>query len=68
MSKKNEGPPGGGQVETQRFMRVAEVCEFFSISRATLYRWIAAKRFPSPISLGPNTVAWRQHTILNWEG
>jgi predicted DNA-binding transcriptional regulator AlpA len=35
------------------------VCAFFgSIHSATLYRGIAAGRYPAPIKIGPNTSRW----------
>lgn len=37
----------------------AETCrELGGISSATLYRGVAAGRYPKPISVGPNTVRW----------
>lgn len=34
-------------------------CEFFGgLHSATLYRGIAAKRYPTPIKVGPNTSRW----------
>ncbi len=40
------------------------VCEKMGgISPATLYRWIAAGKFPSSIQIGPNTVRWDETGI-----
>jgi predicted DNA-binding transcriptional regulator AlpA len=40
----------------------AEVCRLFGGSKpidpATLYRGIKAKRYPSPIKVGPNSSRW----------
>ena len=35
-------------------------------NRTTLYRWIKDGRFPKPIRLGPNSVAWRWSAIEEW--
>ncbi len=35
-------------------------------NRTTLYRWIKDGRFPKPIRLGPNSVAWRWSAIEAW--
>ena len=35
-------------------------------NRTTLYRWIKDGRFPKPIRIGPNSVAWRWEAIEEW--
>jgi len=36
-----------------------EVCRFFGgLDPSTIYRGIAAKRYPAPIKVGPNTSRW----------
>jgi len=35
-------------------------------SRVQLWRDIRAKRFPAPIELGPNSVAWFEDEINEW--
>lgn len=37
-----------------------------NISRSTIHRWIHAKRFPRPISLGANSKAWLEHQVDEW--
>jgi predicted DNA-binding transcriptional regulator AlpA len=38
------------------------VCAFFGgIHAATLYRGVAAKRYPPPIKVGPNSSRWLRH-------
>ena len=32
-------------------------------NRTTLNRWIRAGRFPAPLHLGPNTLAWREAEV-----
>lgn len=33
------------------------------VSKSTLWAWCKAGRFPSPVRLGPRTVAWRVEDI-----
>ena len=48
-------------------MRIAEVIGRVTLSRATIYRHIAAGTFPAPTQLGPNTVRWRASAVAEWE-
>jgi len=59
------------KVPNERFLRMKEVQNRVSLSRATIYRKIAASEFPAPYSLcGPGTVggavAWKQSQIVAW--
>ena len=36
-------------------------------SRPTIYKWIHAGKFPRPVRLGPNTVAWRESDLVAWQ-
>lgn len=36
-------------------------------NRTTLARWIKAKLFPAPVSLGPNTRAWPADEVEEWQ-
>jgi len=40
------------------FVRKPVVLAVFGMTKTTLHRWIAEKRFPAPKRLGPATVAW----------
>ena len=33
------------------------------VSPATLWRWVAEKRFPAPFKLGPNTTVWDEDQV-----
>ena len=46
--------------------RFSELQEIIPVSRSTLWRWVRNGRFPAPISLGPNTRAWREEDIRTW--
>jgi prophage regulatory protein len=43
-----------------------EVVEITHRSRATIYRDLRAGRFPRPIELGANAIAWKQSEIQAW--
>jgi prophage regulatory protein len=49
-----------------RMLRLPEVAALTSVSRPTIYRWIAAGTFPAPVRLGENTVAWRSDVLQEW--
>lgn len=49
-----------------RIMRRREVLDLTGLSRATLYRWMGEKLFPSPLKLGPNSVGWRESEVREW--
>ena len=36
-------------------------------SRPTIYKWIHAGKFPRPVRMGPNTVAWRESDLVAWQ-
>lgn len=50
----------------ERMLRRNDVLEALGISESTLYRWMDAGRFPRPVQLGPNTVAWPESAVSDW--
>jgi len=40
------------------YKRPAEICRFFSISRATLYRYAKDKNFPKPLKPSKKVTLW----------
>ena len=40
---------------------------YLSISNSTLYQWIADKRLPAPVKLGPRAVRFRVEDIRAFE-
>lgn len=52
----------GEAVTSRDLLDLRAACAFFGGTRplhsATLYRGIAAKRYPAPIKVGPNTSRW----------
>ena len=49
-----------------RLLRLKDVIALVSISRATIYRYLGAGTFPSPLQIGPRRVAWRASDINAW--
>jgi prophage regulatory protein len=47
-------------------LRLPGVLHAAGFKRSTLYRLIAAGRFPRPVALGPRAVGWRESDITAW--
>jgi prophage regulatory protein len=47
-------------------LRAPEVAEMLSVSKATVWGWAKAGKFPGPIKLGANISAWRRSDIEAW--
>lgn len=45
------------------FLRLAQILEFFPISKSTWWEGCRTGRFPKPVKLGPRTTAWRAEDI-----
>ena len=52
--------------EEERLLNEREVEALLGVSRATLRRMVAAKRFPRPIRVGLRAVRWRRSEVLAW--
>jgi predicted DNA-binding transcriptional regulator AlpA len=48
------------------FLRTRDVLRITSLSRATLYRRIAARRFPAPVYLGGRACGWSTAALQDW--
>ena len=53
------------QIESPQFCRTKQLCYVLEISRSTLCRWIAEKRFPAPLKMGGRNV-WLWSDVLNF--
>jgi prophage regulatory protein len=52
----------------QRFLRLPAVIEATGLSRPTIYRHMAAGRFPRPVKLlGERAVAWPEAEVAAWQ-
>jgi prophage regulatory protein len=58
---------GASPTPLGRFLKITDVVRETSLSRATIYRLIAADDFPAPIRVGPQRVAWAERTVDAWK-
>lgn len=47
-------------------LRLPAVREMVGLSRSEIYRRIESGRFPRPVRLGDNAVAWRLSDLQRW--
>lgn len=48
------------------FYRIRDVLKITALTRATIYRRIAAGRFPPPVHLGGRVCAWSRVALQEW--
>lgn len=51
---------------TPAYFRLRDVLRITSLSRPTLYRRIAARRFPAPVHLGGRACGWASAALQAW--
>ena len=52
----------------RQFYRFRQLGPFVgSVSKGTIYRWIAAGKFPPPTKIGDNVCAWSDDTLEAWQ-
>ncbi|MCQ4247161.1 AlpA family transcriptional regulator [Stutzerimonas decontaminans] len=51
---------------SSRFIKLAKVKDYTSLSTSEIYRRIAAGTFPTQVLLGPKSVAWVEAEIVSW--
>ena len=52
-----------------KFLSLKEVCRMIGVSRATIYRWVAAQMFPQPKKLSAHRsgrIAWVEQDVVRW--
>lgn len=54
------------QFDVPVFWRIRDVLSHVPFSRSTLLRLVDAGKFPKPIRLAPNVVAWRADAVLRF--
>lgn len=54
------------ELARRRFIKLAQVKDYTSLSTSEIYRRIAAGTFPKQITLGPKSVAWIESEVLQW--
>ena len=47
-------------------MRMTAVTRMTGLSRSTIYKLMAERRFPSPVRLSSRAVAWRRADLERW--
>lgn len=58
--------PTAPTTSIHRFIKLAKVKDYTSLSTSEIYRRIAAGTFPPQVTLGPKSVAWIESEILQW--
>ena len=53
-------------LRSMRLIKIKEVIKMTSLSRATIYKYMADDSFPKPVSLGTKAVAWVEDEVENW--
>jgi len=48
------------------FMKLPTVMRWTGLGRSTIYRLIAARKFPAPVVLAIRAVAWRLSDLERW--
>jgi prophage regulatory protein len=55
-----------GEAITPVFLRMPNVVRMTGLTRSTIYRLIADRKFPRPVRLGPRAVGWRRADLDQW--
>jgi prophage regulatory protein len=50
----------------EKILRTHQVLDATGLTRATLYRYMAAGTFPLPIQLGPQSRGWSEEAVKAW--
>lgn len=53
-------------MQPDRLIRLRDVVGRVGMSKATIYRKIALGEFPKPVSVGGQSVRWRESVLANW--
>lgn len=54
-------------IALDRYLKEVEVLSVTSLSHATLWREVKAKRFPAQVRISPGRVGWRASEIAIWQ-
>jgi prophage regulatory protein len=57
---------GNGDEQFDRIVRLAEVLRLTGLSTSTLWREIAAGRFPSPVPISKRGKGWLASDLRDW--
>lgn len=59
-------PDRSAETPPPLLVRLPTVMRMTGLGRSTIYRMVAAHKFPSPVRLGARAVAWRQSDLDQW--
>ncbi|KFX64347.1 MULTISPECIES: helix-turn-helix transcriptional regulator [Paraburkholderia] len=62
----NDEHIGGHESAKSRLIRLPEVRMRVSLGASTVYRYLAAGKFPRPVEIGGGRVAWYESEIDAW--
>jgi predicted DNA-binding transcriptional regulator AlpA len=48
------------------FLRVNDVADKLQVSRATIWAWSKAGKFPKPVKLGAGVTRWSEQDVDDW--
>jgi prophage regulatory protein len=54
-------------MESQRLIRLTDVCRLVGLGRAMVYRLKAEGRFPASVRVSERAVRWRMADIIAWQ-
>jgi excisionase family DNA binding protein len=60
--------PAHAAIDSDRFIRLAEVCRLTGLSRSTIYNMLQAGQFPNSVRVGARAVRWRLAAVNAWLG
>lgn len=60
-------PLGSLEMAPGSMLRLLDVCKVFSLSRSSVYTWIAQGRFPPPVQVGGRSVRWAADALMEWQ-
>jgi prophage regulatory protein len=50
-----------------RLIRLSEVCDLVGLSKSSVYKLTAERRFPAPVRITERSVRWRMADVLAWQ-
>ena len=56
----------GGVRRLDKLLRQKEVTEITTLSRSKIYEMMDAEKFPRPLKIGAQAVAWKSSEIQAW--
>ena len=54
------------ETHLEKFLRLPQVKSLTGLGRTRIYRKISEDKFPRPVRLGPQSVAWVESEVREW--